>query len=197
MSASAPLSSTGSAGIRGLRELIMPVVIVAASEPSQGHHSAGDRSPGSAAATSCATSTTSYVSLSPPVLAVALSPDSRTAQMIDRTGRFSLSVLRARQADLAQRAGRKSTEADKMAEAGIEPEPAADCSWPPGVADAAAVLWCSVTGRVPVGDHLLIFGQVEASRAAKTAEALLLRHQRQYLASGEALPGRVPDGYPI
>lgn len=174
-------------GIHGLRELIMPVAVVAASEVTASE----------SRATTCATSTASYVSLSPPVLSVALRPDSRTAQMIQRTSRFSVSILLADQMDVARRAGRRSDAADKMQDVGIEAEPAADGSEPPGVAGAAAVLWCGVTGVTPVGDHLVVFGQVEASRTGTTSAPLLLRHQRRYVASGEQLSGNAPDGYPI
>ncbi len=93
----------------------MPVVVVAASN-GQG--------------TACATSTTSYVSVQPPVLSVALTPASRTARMVAETGRFSVSVLTVGQADLAYRAGRPSTEPDKLAAAGIAPE------YPPGESPA-------------------------------------------------------------
>jgi flavin reductase ActVB len=182
----APAAAHGG-GVLGLRELVMPVVIVAAGEGDAG----GGR------ATACATSTTSYVSVSPPILQVALRPDSKTAQMIGRTGAFSVSVLAAGQIDLAQRAGRRSDGPDKMADVGIEPESAADGSGPPGVAGAAAVLWCTVTGAMPVGDHLVIFGQVDASRVAPAGMPLLLRHRRRYLSSGDPLSVHAPDGYPI
>ena len=46
--------------------------------------------------------------------------------MVSETGRFSVSVLAVGQADLAYRAGRPSTEPDKLAAAGIAPE------YPPG-----------------------------------------------------------------
>lgn len=177
----------GDPGIRGLRELIMPVVVVAASESTATKGSA----------TACATSTTSYVSMSPPILSVALRPDSRTAQMIGRTRRFSVSLLLADQVDVAKRAGRRSDAVDKMREVGIEAEAALDGSGPPGVGGAAAVLWCTVTGVTPAGDHLVFFGQVEAGRGSGGSAPLLLRHQRRYLASGEPLSGEGPEGYPI
>jgi flavin reductase (DIM6/NTAB) family NADH-FMN oxidoreductase RutF len=172
----------------------MPVVIVAASEDGGDGQ---DRPAGPGTVTACATSTTSYVSVSPPVLQVALRPDSRTAQMIERTGAFTVSLLAAGQVDLAQRAGRPSNASDKMADVGVAPEPPADGSGPPGVAGAAAVLWCSVTGMTAVGDHVVIFGEVRASRPAADSAPLLLRHQRGYLASGEPLSGYAPEGYPI
>ncbi len=96
-----------SPGAAALRELVMPVVVVAASNGSE---------------TACATSTTSYVSVQPAVVSVALTPASRTARMVSETGQFSVSVLTVGQADLAYRAGRPSTEPDKLAAAGIAPE---------------------------------------------------------------------------
>ena len=87
MSTVSPVSGRGTAA---LRELPMPVVIIAAADGR---------------ATACATGTTTYVSLSPAIVSVALRPESRTARMVLRTGQFSVSVLAAGQADLAQRAG--------------------------------------------------------------------------------------------
>jgi flavin reductase (DIM6/NTAB) family NADH-FMN oxidoreductase RutF len=169
-------------GAHALRELVMPVVVVTASD--------GVR-------TSCATATTSYVSLSPPVLSVALSPESRTARLTMQAGRFGVSVLAAGQAEVAVRAGRSSTADDKLADVGIGREDAEDPAWPPGVAGAASVLWCAVTQAVPVGDHLVIFGEVERWRAGTGQEDLLLRHRRRYLSTGQALSDYAPEGYPI
>ena len=184
-------SADSGPGAAALRELVMPVVVVAASDQGE---------------TACATSTTSYVSVRPPVLCVALAPASRTAQMVGRTGRFSVSVLTAAQADLAQRAGRPGGGPDKLASVGVAPEyrpDDQDRAGPPGVAGAAAVLWCEVTATVPAGDHDVIFGQVSAFRGDATAGAdaggtpLLLRHQRRYLSTGSAVTPPAPDGYPI
>ena len=177
-------------GAAALRELVMPEVVVAASDHAE---------------TACATSTTSYVSVRPPVLCVALTPASRTAQMVARTGRFSVSVLTAGQAGLAQRAGRPGGGPDKLATAGITPEyPPGEAGRdsPPGVGGAAAVLWCEVTGSVPAGDHQVIFGQVSAFRGSAGdgeagGAALLLRHQRRYLGTGPAVTPPAADGYPI
>ena len=170
----------------------MPVVVVAASD--------GDE-------TSCATSTTSYVSLSPPVLCVSLAPASGTARLVARTGEFSVSVLAADQADLAQRAGRPAAVPDKLAAVGIRPEQPpgktgdAGRAAPPGVSGAAAVLWCEVTDTLAVGDHLVIFGQVSAFRGASDSigegSGLLLRHHRRYLGTGQPLTPPGADGYPI
>jgi flavin reductase (DIM6/NTAB) family NADH-FMN oxidoreductase RutF len=170
-------------GAAALRELVMPVVLVVASE--------GDE-------TACATSTTSYVSLRPPILCVALTPASRTAQMVLRTGSFSVSVLTAEQAELAQRAGRPAAAPDKLAAVGISPEqPPGQVVGPPGVRDAAAVLWCDVAQVLAIGDHQVIFGQVSAVRGAADGTGLLLRHHRRYIATGQPVTPPAADGYPI
>jgi flavin reductase (DIM6/NTAB) family NADH-FMN oxidoreductase RutF len=179
MSTAGPASAGGAAA---LRELPMPVVIIAAAEGR---------------ATACATGTTTYVSLSPAIVSVALRPESRTARMVLRTGQFSVSVLAAGQADLAQRAGRPGSGDDKLAEAGMTAEPAPDDGGPPGVGAAAAVLWCTVRDTLEMGDHLVIFGEVVSYRGAAASAGLLLRYQRQYLASGEPLSADPPGGYPI
>ncbi|MGH3295606.1 MAG: flavin reductase family protein [Trebonia sp.] len=182
------LPGDGGPGAVALRELVMPVVVVAASDQNE---------------TACATSTTSYVSLQPAILCVALTPASRTAQLVTRTGKFSVSVLAADQADLAQRAGRKAAGPDKLAAVGISPEQppgaggAAGACGPPGVAGAAAVLWCEVCDVVTVGDHQVIFGQVAAVRGAADDTALLLRYHRRYLSTGQPVTPPAPDGYPI
>jgi flavin reductase (DIM6/NTAB) family NADH-FMN oxidoreductase RutF len=77
---------------------------------------------GDAGEVSCATSTTTYVSVRPSILTVALAPGSRTARLARRSGRFSVSVLAAGQADVAQRAGRRADGPDKLAAAGLRPE---------------------------------------------------------------------------
>ena len=176
-------------GAAALRELVMPVVVVAARDHEE---------------TACATSTTSYVSLRPAVLCVALTPTSRTARMVLKTGKFSVSVLAANQADLALRAGRPAEGPDKLAAVGIaaeHPPGEAGAGAPPGVGGAAAVLWCEVGETLSVGDHLVIFGRVNAVRGTgdDTVDdtALLLRHHRRYLSTGQPVTAPASDGYPI
>ncbi|HEX4251275.1 MAG TPA: flavin reductase family protein, partial [Pseudonocardia sp.] len=65
------------------------------------------------------------------------------------------------------------------------------------VEGAAAVLWCEVTGALPVGDHQVIFGQVSAFRGLADETALLLRHHRRYLETGQPVTAPAADGYPI
>ena len=173
--------------VEGLRELVLSVVIVAAADVT---------------ATACATTTATYVSLRPPMVCVPLRPGSRTALMISATGRFSLSVLAADQEKLAQRAGHPATGPDKMAEIGANPEwsPSATED-PPGVGGSAAVLWCAVREVVTAGDHLVFFGEVTACRGTPAGTgpgaALLLRHHRRYLRTGDVSTEQAAEGYPI
>ncbi len=49
-----------------------------------------------------------------------------------------------------------------------------------------------------VGDHQVIFGRVTAFRGVgEGSDGLLLRHQRRYLGTGQAVTPAVADGYPI
>jgi flavin reductase (DIM6/NTAB) family NADH-FMN oxidoreductase RutF len=135
---------------------------------------------------------------------VALTPTSRTTRMVLKTGKFSVSVLAADQADLAQRAGRQAEGPDKLAAVGIaaeHPPGEAGAAAPPGVGGAAAVLWCEVGETLTVGDHLVIFGQVSAMRGTSDSAgddtALLLRHHRRYLSTGQPVTAPAADGYPI
>jgi 3-hydroxy-9,10-secoandrosta-1,3,5(10)-triene-9,17-dione monooxygenase reductase component len=171
--------------VAGLRELVLGVVIVAVGEPG---------------ANSCATTTASYVSLHPPMVCVPLRPASRTAQLIADTGRFSLSVLTAEQSELAERAGHPATGLDKMSEIGANSElsPSAPGD-PSGIGGSAAVLWCALRDVVTAGDHSVFFGEVTASRGQVDGPggALLVRHHRRYLATGEPVTSPAPEGYPI
>jgi len=174
-------------GAAALRELVMPVVVVAARDGGE---------------VSCATSTTAYVSVQPPILTVALAPGSRTARLARRSGRFSVSVLAAGQADVAQRAGRPADGPDKLAAASLRPEqPPAGTDGPPGIEGTAAVLWCDVTDEVTAGDHQVFFGQVRVYRGAAgdpvEGAGLLLRHRRRYLGTGRPVTPPEADGYPV
>ena len=50
---------------------------------------------------------------------------------------------------------------------------------------------------LPVGDHQVIFGQVSAVRGLADETALLLRHHRHYLSTGQAVTPPAADGYRI
>lgn len=144
---------------------------------------------------SCATGTAMYVSFSPPQLAVALHPGSRTCRLIEQRGAFSVSVLRADQLELAMAAGRGGSSADKFAELGVETLESGELPGTPGLADAAYVIWCRVVERLATGDHRLFVGEV-VSFAGHGADRPLLRHRRRYADLGAWLSDTAPEGYP-
>lgn len=144
---------------------------------------------------SCATGTAMYVSFAPPRLAIALHPGSRTCRLVEASGAFSISVLRADQVDVATAAGRSAAGDDKFAALGL---PVVESDASPGVpalAGAAFVVWCSVVERLVTGDHVLFVGEVIAF-GGERGTAPLLRHARRYAARGAWLSETAPEGYP-
>ncbi|HEY2916269.1 MAG TPA: flavin reductase family protein [Candidatus Limnocylindrales bacterium] len=169
------------AGAAKLSRIAMPVVIVGAAHDGQ---------------RSCATATVMYVSLDPPMVAVALHPGSRTTALIQASGALSVSLLGEDQVDLAVAAGTGARSGDKFAELGIPVVEAANGHPAPGVAGSLAILWCRVTASQPSGDHVLILATVEAHRDDAAAGSPLVRYQRRYgpLSAPSDPP---PDNYPL
>src|SRR5438445_10645272 len=84
---------------------------------------------------SCATGTAMYVSFDPPMLAIAEHPGSRTCQLIQPTGAFSVSFLHRSQQDVAERAGHSAEGPDNVAALKIKPlEPPAGAGTGPAIA---------------------------------------------------------------
>lgn len=145
---------------------------------------------------SCGTGTCMYVSLAPPMIAIAEHTGSRTTRLIRESGEFSVSLLRDDQQDLAAAAGRSAAGPDKLATLGIRAVEPPEGMRAPGVAAALAVLWCRVTATVPTGDHLLFVGEVTAHQVDPLHDDPLLRFARRYARLGEPTSGEAPEGYP-
>lgn len=147
---------------------------------------------------SCATGTAMYVSFAPARLAIALRhPGSRTAELVDRSGRFSVSVLAQSHLDCAMAAGRSSSGGlDKFAALGLPviEGPAGT----PALASSTLVMWCDVVSRSDAGDHILVVGEVTAYEqgSADSDEPALVRHRRRFATVGEWLTDEAPEGYP-
>jgi 3-hydroxy-9,10-secoandrosta-1,3,5(10)-triene-9,17-dione monooxygenase reductase component len=147
---------------------------------------------------SCATGTAMYVSLVPPMVAIAWHPGSRTCTLIQKTGAFSVSVLDASQQDIAERAGRSADGPDKFATLQVPPlEAPPDAGGAPGVAGSIAVLWCKVRDSRESGDHLLFTGEVVAYQVDPAKVDVLLRFRRRYAQIGRDTSPEAPEGYPI
>jgi flavin reductase (DIM6/NTAB) family NADH-FMN oxidoreductase RutF len=146
---------------------------------------------------SCATGTTMYVSLAPPMLAIAEHPGSRTTRLIRASGEFSISLLSDSQQALAAAAGKSAKGPDKFAALNI---PAVDPPkelTAPGVAGSIAILWCRVVRSEATGDHLVFVGEVVAHHVDDDRGMPLLRYGRRYMRSGAWASDESPEGYPI
>ncbi|MFI5612615.1 flavin reductase family protein [Amycolatopsis sp. NPDC051903] len=102
------------------------------------------------------------LSMDPPMVLVSLDKTSRLLGLIRRSGRFGVNVLGADQA------GTAVTFAKKLAEKFSEVHWEADNELP-RLADVPGWLACSVTQEVEGGDHIVLFGRVEAASTATAA----------------------------
>jgi flavin reductase (DIM6/NTAB) family NADH-FMN oxidoreductase RutF len=145
---------------------------------------------------SCATGTTMYVSLSPPMIAVAEHHGSRTTRLMRDSGEFSVSLLHDSQQDLAAAAGKSAAGPDKFATLRIPVAEPPEGLTAPAVAGSIAILWCRVARSIETGDHLLFIGEVVAQLVDERKVEPLLRHRRRYMRSGHWTSDESPEGYP-
>jgi flavin reductase (DIM6/NTAB) family NADH-FMN oxidoreductase RutF len=145
---------------------------------------------------SCGTGTAMYVSLAPPMVAIAEHPGSRTARLIRESRAFSLSLLHDSQQDIAAAAGRSAAGPDKFAALKIQTVEAPGGSGAPGVAGSLAVLWCRVVHSATTGDHELFVGEIVGHQVEDDAVDPLLRYRRRYYRIGPPSSEESPEGYP-
>ncbi|MFC3242007.1 flavin reductase family protein [Gordonia humi] len=112
------------------------------------------------------------LSMTPPLIAVALADTSDTLALIRRTGAFSINVLSAAQASIAMSLATKGV--DKFADIGWH-----RCAGTPRVADCAAWLPCTVADDLPGGDHRIIVGAV-ADASIDPGASPLTYHRRTF-----------------
>jgi len=144
----------------------------------------------------CGTGTTMYVSLSPPMIAIAEHTGSRTTRLIRESGEFSVSLLHDSQQDLAVAAGRSAEGTDKFAALRIRTVDAPAPFHAPGVAGSVAVMWCRVVNTIETGDHLLFIGEIGAHVVDERRWDPLLRYGRRYFRIGHWTSDESPEGYP-
>lgn len=164
--------------VLGLREIAMPVAVVAA-------RTGGSRS--------CATTTVMYASIDPPYVVSSLAASSATLRLVESSRELVVSLLRHTQRDIAERAGRHVDADDKVAALGI-PVTGSGLSAGLGIAGALAVLSCMLVDVVGAGDHRCCVGAVRDAEVGGTGLPLL-RFRRAYAALGATLGG--DEGYPI
>ena len=144
---------------------------------------------------SCATGTAMYVSHSPPMVAIAEHPGSRTCRLIQASREFSVSLLHDAQQDLAMAAGRSAEGPDKFAALGIPVNEQPGFATP-AVEGSIAMLWCHVTDERPTGDHILFIGELAGAVVNDRKFDALLRYRRRYLRIGHWTSEEAPEGYP-
>lgn len=135
----------------------------------------------------------SSVSLEPPLVAIALDRRRRILPALRTAGRFAVNILAEDQRDLS----------DCFAGAPVVPDREAFCgaAWESGILDlpllagAVATLECTIETIIPLGDHELHVGRVEAVRESGGAALPLLYHRRRYLRVERARAIEV-DGVP-
>ncbi len=137
------------------------------------------------------------VSLEPALVMIALDHRRYIVPAIEAGGRYAVSVLTEDQQWLS----------DCFAGANVTPNREAFCgaSWHPGqtgmplLSGAIASIECRVAQRIPLGDHLLFVGTVEAVTLQEPDAPPLLYHRRRYLrierASTALVTGK-PEGRP-
>lgn len=166
----------------GIAQIAHPVTVVAAAHGSR---------------RSCATGTAMYVSIEPELVAISQHRGT-TFELVEASGEFSLSLLDDTQLDVAMLAGRGIQAHDKLAALGIQPvDPPPVGASAPGIAGSLATLWCRVVGRHSAGDHVIVVGEVLASRQADSDAVPLLRHRRRYRSAGGWRSDEAPEGYPL
>lgn len=159
--------------IRGLREIAMPVAVVAARVD-------GYRS--------CATSTVMYASTEPPRIVSSLAASSTTLRLVELSGAFVVSLLRDAQRDLAVLAGQRAGDVDDKVAALDIPVMASGPSAGLGIQGALAVLSCQLVDIMTTGDHRCCVGAVQDVEGAGDGRPLL-RFRRAYARLGAPLAG--------
>jgi flavin reductase (DIM6/NTAB) family NADH-FMN oxidoreductase RutF len=165
--------SNDDAQLTSLQYLAMPVVVVSAQVGEE---------------ISCATTTSIYVALAPPMVVISLSPSSNTRRLLQQSGEFALSMLSVDQLRVAQLAARHCETKDKMSELKIPIQSAPEGFTVPGVSGSLAVIWCTVEATHMASDHLLILGRVTNSVLGDSSAAPLIYHRSRYHGQGDALP---------
>lgn len=137
------------------------------------------------------------VSLEPALVMIALDHRRYIVPAIEAGGRYAVNVLTEDQQWLS----------DCFAGANVTPNREAFCgaAWHPGLtglpllSGAVASIECRVAQRIPLGDHLVFVGAVEAVTVQEPEAPPLLYHRRRYLrierASTALVTGK-PEGRP-
>ncbi len=116
------------------------------------------------------------VSLEPPLILVSIGGATRTHQVLQRAGRFGVSILRAGQEPLALRMAGKPVTA-----AGFQ---FADLGAGPVLADCLASVSADITSVTPAGDHTLFVGRATRLNAGSAGQPPLAYQRGRFITAG-------------
>ena len=111
------------------------------------------------------------VSFSPKMVAVAIAPERYTFELVSRSGKFSLSLLKEDQLELAKRFGFYSGRAEEKF-SGVDYHLVDGL---PVLDDCVAWVSCEVEGSCQAGDHVVFVGRVVKAKLLDDGPALLFR----------------------
>ena len=113
------------------------------------------------------------VSFAPPMIAVSMERESRTHEIIMRTGHFVLCIYAADQREVAGLLGRHSAKVpDKCVSVAWEPGSATGC---PVIFGTLGALECRVANTIEAGDSVLVIAEVIEAHAARDGEPLTMQ----------------------
>ncbi len=110
-------------------------------------------------------------SFSPKMVAVAIAPERFTYELIERSGKFSVSLLRDGQIELAKRFGEVSGR-DKNKFSDVDYSLIEDV---PVLTDCLCWVVCELDGKLKSGDHYIITGRVLKSKQVRLGSPLIFR----------------------
>lgn len=110
------------------------------------------------------------VALEPPLVLVSLERVTRTHGMVERSGRFGVTILAQDQQEVSDRFGGRITDLDDRF-AGLETETLQ--SGVPFVRGGLAYFDCQVVATHPAGTHTLFIGEVTAARSKRAGNPLV------------------------
>ena len=116
------------------------------------------------------------VSLDPPLVIITMNNETMTKQSVDRSGKFSVSILSNEQQFIAERfAGKLHENRNKFTDIKIELLPGGT----PAISDSLAILECDVFNTIPLTNSTIIIGKVIFISYKKNG-APLVYHNREY-----------------
>ena len=143
-----------------------PLVIVTAGDPQKPGRRGG-----------MAAAWVSRVSWDPPLIAISMSPERFTYQLIKEFKAFAIHLVSKELEDIAMNVfgSPSGRSVDKFAKAGIEPLKAQAVT-APIIPQSPLVIECKLVAEYPAGDHVTVVG--EAVKAYKTStKPLLIWHE--------------------